>query len=427
MSLRGFELTKGTTGPNASTTDDNISALLLNGPAVAAAGEITGIVHGQAYEITKPEDAEVMGIDAAYDTDNDVRVYRHIKEFYRMAGKGTKLWIMIVPEATTMKTAIETYGESLIVAADGAIRGIAVGYNPEAGYTPVALDGMETVVREAIAPAQLLHEWSWNTDRPVYILLEGRGVSATVAGAADLRALTEGAASLEATHVGLVIGQDWDYADALVGEAQKYADIGTALGSKAFLPVNRSIAEVETMNISSALLSKWLTAGLSNHLTIKELDADLADWDSKGYIFGLKYTGEPGIRWNNDHVCSPEGVDDEGYIKISTLAHAATINKAARELRKRLLPRVKSTVPVDVETGLLPIAIVKEFEGIGNKAIGNQGQMVKDGEISGGKTIVDPASNLQTGEKALDTDFWVVPTSTIGKIKGTINLKTSLS
>lgn len=424
MSIRGFEISKGSAGASASNSEDNICGLLANGVAVAEAGLITGVVLGTPYLITKVKDAEAMGINAAYDEANDTRIHRHITEFYRMAGEGTKLWILIAAAAKTMKNLIEEYGQTLIVASGGTISYIGFTYNPPDEYTPTYVDGIEQVVRESIAPAQALHEWSWDTDRPVNIFLEGRGINGTVASMLNLRNITEGTAALKATHVTMVIGQDWDYAESLTGPGQKFADIGTLIGTKAAISVNRSVGEVETLDISSATKSKWLVAGLSNHQKISALDADLGDYDDKGYVFALSYTGISGFRWNNDHVCSPEEVDDDGYMSISTIAHGATINKAARQLRKRLLPKVKSTMPVDSSTGLLPTGIIKYFEGLGDKAFE---VMATAGEISDGRTIVDPNSNLLSGDKQLNVSFEVVPTATIGKIKGVINLKTSIA
>jgi hypothetical protein len=423
MTIRGFSIEKGTVGASTSNAEDNVCGLLANGVAVIAAGSVTGVVLNTAYLITKVKDAETMGINAAYDTTNHTLIYRHITEFYRMAGEGTKLWIMICAAAKTMKEMIEESGKLLIVASSGSIYYLTVGFNPPNAYAPVLVDGLETIVREAIAPAQDLHDWSWDTDRPVNIILEGRGINGTVVSTLDLRNIPVGAAVLKATHVTLCVGQDWDFAETLAGVYQKYADIGTLLGTKASISVNRSVAEVETLDISSATKAKWLTAGLSNHSKISALDADLADYDDKGYVFGMSYTGISGYRWNNDHVCSPEEVDDDGFMAISTIGHGATINKAARMLRKKLLPKVKSTVPVDATTGLLPTGVIKYFEGLGDVAFKN---MSRDGEISDGKTTVDPASNLLSGDKQLNVSFVVVPTATIGKIKGVINLKTTL-
>jgi hypothetical protein len=424
MSIRGFEINKGIVGA-ASNIEDNISAILANGAAVAAAGDITGVVLGTAYEITSVSQAETMGIDAAYDTANKTILFHHIKEFFRIAGEGTKLWIMVCPAAKTMKNMIEEYGESLIIASKGAINYLAVSYNPGAAYEPVLVDGMEQVVREAIAPAQTLADWAWDSDRPLHILLEGRGISGVIASMVDLRDLTEGAAALIAPQVTICIGQDWDFAEELTGEAQNYADVGTLMASKAALPCNRNVAEVETMDLSDAARGVWLTAGLSNHVKIDTVEEDLASYDAKGYVFGLTYTGVSGVRWNDDHVCAPAGIDDNGYIKVSSMAHSAVINKCARMLRKRLLPKVKSTVPVNTQTGLLPTPIIKYFEGLGNRAFEYMARP-EIGEISGGKTIVDPTSDLLSGAKELKVSFWVVPTASVGKIKGTITLKKSL-
>ena len=420
--MRGVTINKGTVGASA-TFADNVCGLLLNGPAVAASGNITGLVNGTVYKITNVAAAVAMGIDAAYDSANKVRVYRHISEFFRMAGEGSTLYFAIGAVAKNMKNLIEELGQTLIVAANGDISYIGVAFNPPTGYTPVALDGMEQAVRDSIAPAQALHEWSWNSDRPVNLFLEGRGLSATGSAAIDLRSITVGAVVLKATHVSICIGQDWDYAETQDTNGKLFADVGTMLGTKASISCNRNIGEVESLNLSDAVNGIWLNSGLSNHSKIWTVDAQLSDYDTKGYVFGVTYTGISGVRWNGDHVCSPATVDHNGYMSISTIGQGATINKAARLLRGRLMPKIKSTVPVDSKTGLLPAGMVKYFENIGDEAFG---QMAKAGEVSDGKSFVDPTSNLLTGSKALNVSFVVVPTASINAIVGTITLKTSI-
>lgn len=421
--IRGFELNKGTVGAS-SQIEDNISGLIASGPAVAAVPDgVTGVVLGTVYPITKVKDAEAMGITADYDEAGNVQVHRHISEFFRMAGEGTKLFIVVLAQANTMSEMLSTGVSALVIASAGAINYVAVAYNPPAGYVAVIVDGLEENVREAIAAAQLQHEWSWDTDRPLTIFLEGRGFSATGATALDLRNILEGVAQLAATHVVLCIGQDFDYAATLNAIGQKFADVGTCMGTKAAISCNRSIGEVETLDISNAIRGRWLTPGISSHVKVSAVEDDLSALDNKGYIFGITYTGITGVRWNNDHVCAPAVVDDDGYISISTLGHAATVNKAARLLRKKLLPKLKTTVPVDSATGYLPVGIRKYFENLGDTAFE---AMVKAGEISDGKTYVDPLSQLLTGDRELRVSFTIVPTATIGKIKGTLNLKTTV-
>ncbi len=420
--MRPVSVEKGKTGSSSSSVD-NICGLIVNGPAVEPSATAAGVVNGTIYPLTKPSDAEALGLTAAYDKANNVRVFRHISEFYRMAGTGKKLYIAVGAPGKTMKNLIEELGQPLIVASKGSAFYVGVAFNPATGYTPTVVDGIEDKVREAIAPAQALHEWSWNTDRPVNVFLEGRGLSASGATALDLRNISAGADVLRATHVSLCIGQDWDYAETQDAIGKKFADVGTLLGTKASISVNRNVGEVETLVISDAVRGVWLNGGLSSHKKLDEVDADLSDYDSKGYIFGVSYTGVSGIRWNGDHVCSESKVDDDGFISISTIGHGATVNKASRLIRAKLLPKIKATVPMDSATGKLPVGVVKYFEGIADQAFE---RMAKDGEVSNGATHVNPESNLFSGEKALEVSFTVVPTATIEKIKGVINLKTTV-
>lgn len=421
--MRGVIINKGTVG--ASTENlDGCSGLLLNGVAIAATESVAGVVIGTTYKLTKLQDALDMGIDAAYDTANNVRVYRHISEFYRMAGDGTVLYLMVCAQTKTPAQMIADHGHALVAFADGDIRFLAVGYNPASGYSALPIDGMETVVREAIAPAQALHDWTWDTDRPLNVILEGRGMNGLAASMLNLRGIEVSGNVVDYGNVSVCIGQDWTYADGLTGFAQNFADIGTLLGSRAYLPCNRNIGEVGTMNITNTKKSIWLVAGLSNHSKIADMESSLETLDEKGYVFGISYTGITGYRWNNDHVCAPEVVDADGFMNESTMAYGATLGKAARKLRVKLLPKVKTTVPVDTSTGLLPTGMVKYFEGLGDAALA---EMIAAGEISGGKTTVDATSNLLSGTKELKMGFVIVPTGTINEITGSINLKTTLS
>lgn len=420
--MRGVIINKGTTGASVDN-NDGTSGLLLNGVAVAATESVAGVELGKGYKLTKLQDAVDLGIDAAYDTSNNVRVYRHISEFYRMAGEGTVLYIMLCAQTKTPVAMITDHSKALIAFADGEIRYLAIGYNPSTGYTAAYIDGLETPIRECLDECQALHDWTWETDRPCNVIIEGRGMNGLAASMVNLRHIEVSGNVMSYGNTSVCIGQDWDYAATLTGFAQNFADIGTLLGSRAYLPCNRNIGEVETMNITSTKKSIWLTAGLSNHSKIADMETSLETLDEKGYVFAISYTGIAGYRWNNDHVCAPEVVDADGYMNESTMAYGATMGKGARKLRTKLLPKVKTTVPVDTSTGLLPTGIVKYFEGLGDAALA---EMIAAGEISGGKTTVDATSNLLSGDKTLKVSFVIVPTGTINEIVGTINLKSTL-
>lgn len=417
---RGVAINKGTVGANVENLD-GCSAILCNGVAVAPSVGVLGVVLGQTYLLKKVKDAEALGINAAYDTANSVRVYRHITEFYRMAGEGTKLYICIGAQTKTPTQLITDYAHLMVAFAKGDIAYFGVAYNPvNATYTPTYVDGLEADIRSVIPTAQELHDWSWDTDRPLNVFIEARGIKRPAVSMLDLKGIIVSTVLQYYNNVTLCCGQDWDYAETLTGNAQKYADLGTLLGTKASIQVNQNIGEVETLDISDSKKLVWVQAGLSDHTKIVDDETELDTLDEKGYVFGISYTGIAGYRWNDDHVCAAEVIDENENMNVNTIAHGATLNKAARKLRQKLLPKVKTTVPVDPATGKLPTGMVKYYEGIGNTAFAEM-----SGEISSGETIVDPASDLMSGDKTLLVSFNVVPTGCIGSITGTINLKKS--
>jgi len=423
MSTKGVIISRGTLGADVSAKTDNISGILANGPAVVAdAGNgIIGIAVGEAVKITGIADAKAHGIDADYDEDNDVRVFRHIDEFYRMAGEGTVLWLMLYTGVPTDALG-DTYAKKLIAAAAGEIRQLAIAYNPAALYEATFVDGLEEDVYDAIPAAQVLYDWTFSTFRPCQMILEGRGFNAANATAAlNLRAIEVSSVVVGYNKVTLCIGQDWDYAETQDAIGKKMADVGTLLGSIASLPVHRNIGEVETMNLTNTSKSKWLVAGLSNHEKIVNWEDYIEALDAKGYVFAMSYTGYDGKYWNDDHTCTPIIVDENGNMNESSISYGRTHDKAVRILRSSLLPKVKSTQPVDRATGKLPKSIVAYFESIGDSAF----EKKMRGEISYGKTTVDATSNLLVAPKELKCSFVVVPQGQIGIIQGTINLKTS--
>lgn len=421
MTIKGVDIQRGAIGAAINDNADSISALLVNGPAVVAdvPNGIAGISLGQVVKLTSRIDAASYGIDAAYDAANNVRVFRHIDEFFRLAGEGTYLYLQLYT-GTPVDALGDTYAKALIAQSFGEIRQLSLAYNPPTGYTPVLVDGLEENIRLAIPAAQLFYEWTFETFRPCQVIVEGRGFSAVSAATAlDLRAITVATNIMEYTKVSLCIAQDWTYAETLDAIGEKMADVGTMLGAVAKLPVHRNIGEVETMNITDTVKQDWLIPGLSNHSKITDWDAQLEGLDAKGYCLVIAYTGYAGHYFNDDHTCTPVVIDAEGVMNESSISLGRVHDKACRVLRTSLLPKVKTTQPVDSTTGKLPSGIVKYFEGIGDAAFDTQ----MAGEISIGKTTVDPNSDLLTPPKELKASFVVVPQGQIGVIRGIINLK----
>ena len=423
-SLKGVNIQRGTIGASVNGDRDSIVGLLATGVAVAAdvANGISGIALGQTVKLTSLTDAEAYGINEAYDSTNSLSVYRHISEFYRMFPNGT-LYLMLY--SGNMEAAFaEECAKKLIVDANGEIRILGIANTPATGETDY-LNGFPEDVFGSIQLAQQLYDWAFSTFRPCQVILEGRDFNATNAAAAqDLRNITISNQVLEAFKVSVCIAQDWKYADGLDAIRKKMADLGTMLGSIAKKAVNENIGEVAGGNLVDVTNNKWLVAGLSNHQTVAGWDSQLEALDSKGYVFAISYTGIAGYYWNNDHTCTPIKKDKDGYFNEYTISYGRTHDKAVRDLRTCLLPKVKSTQPVDPSTGKLPQALVTYFERLADDDVFNT--MAAEGLITAGKTTVDPNSDLLISPRELKVSFVLVPTGQIDEIKGTINLKTSI-
>jgi len=409
MSLRGTTLTEGKIGNNVSGESREFG---LIGGGVAVVGKAQLDV---AYKLLRPSDAVALGIDAAYDTTNDVQIYRHISEFYRMAGEGKTLRIMLVAKTNTPVTMTDK--AKVLVLESGAISDIAFAFNPATAYVETLVDGLNADVKLGIPALQIFADWCDTHDMPLHTILEGRGIGDTLTALADLRALIVGEAAFSAHKVTLVCGQDWTYADGLSTLGKKFADVGTYLGCIASQAWNRNPGEVETQNLTNANLSSFLTGGLSNHKKYSEVYDSLETINTKGYVFPIKYTGLSGYWWNDGHVCAPIVMDASGNMNQHMIYYSHTMDMAKRALRIVYLPEVKK--PVELEAGKLPGGIVGYYNAIGNDAFR---YMAGKGFISDGDTSTDANSDLLI-EKVLNIQFGVVPTGCVNEIKGTINLK----
>lgn len=409
--LRGVRINEGKIGAN-TLTDGREFGLMVGGVAVAGK-----LVLGQIYTFKRPSDAEAIGLNAAYDTTNDVRLYRHITEFYRVAGEGKTLNVCIVAKSNTPSAMVDA-AKAMIIERDN-IADVVFAFNPETAYVETLVDGLNSDVKAAIPTLQTFAGWADTNDRPLNVILECRAISDTLSALADLHALTVGEAALLADKVTLVCGQDWDYADGLSTLGKKFADVGTFLGNIASQAWNRNPGEVATQNLTNATTGKWLTGGLSNHKKYSEVYASLEVMNGKGYVFPIKYTGIAGYYWNDGHTCTPVILDVEGNLNQHTIYYGHTINMCKRALRTVFLPEVKK--PIELVSGLLPDGMVGFYNAIGNDAFKF---LAGKGLISDGSASTDKQSDLLI-DKVLNIQFAVVPTGCVNEIVGTINLKSN--
>lgn len=406
-----LNIRKGKVGSNTLGGYEKVSALIGSfGEIKSDAGELAV---GVPIQFRNLIEAEGFGIKA------NPLLRHHISEYFRIGGTGASLWVLNVQAYTSFANLINDESvKTLIAKANGEIFQMAFAYIPQAfEYT----DGVHTGMLPAIKAAQVLADWTRETNRPLHTILECAGYKGASAVALNLRDIKEGETLIECNQVSVVIGQDYDFAETLTGSEQKYAAVGTLLGCMAVQPVSYNIGEVETMSLTNSVRGLWVNAGLSSHELVKDKESELSTLNTKGYIFGEYYSGQ--VVFNDDHVCAPVIVDDEGNMNEHTISLSRTNAKVFRELFRVYEPKLKSTVPVDAQTGLLPTGIIKELEGYGDGVFDT---MQKKRELSGGETIVDPESNLLYGDKELKVSYNWVPMGVISRISGVVNIKRAL-
>lgn len=410
--LDAVNIKKGKVGANKLDNTRRVSALIVGSPVLPL------LAFKETVQFYGLYDAAQYGITEAFDKDNNVNVYRHVREFYRNAGEGVELNFMAVAQTETITTiAQDATGDMwkrLLVDADFKVRQLAIAVNLAA--IGVQVDGLPPDLFGAIPLAQGAANWAYDNFMPTHIFLEGYGLSGLGSVVPDLRDIE----NVEATKVTVCIGQDWQYAETKTGVAQKFADVGTVLGVCAAAAINQNIGDNEAFNLTDATKSAWLVPGLSSHQKNKEVFEQLQSFEDKGYVFGISYPGLAGVRINNDHVCAPIIIDAEGNMNEHTIAYGRVMDDCARQLRTAYLPKVKKTYPVDV-AGFLPTGVRVGLETIGDDIFTN---MVNAVEISSGKTTIDPLSDLLVA-KELKVAFNVQPTGVLGFLNGTINLKSA--
>lgn len=408
--LDAVKIKKGKVGANRLDNDRRVSAIIVGSPV------IPDLAFKETVQFFGLFDASQYGITEAFDNDNNVNVYRHVREFYRNAGEGVPLNFMAVAQTETLKSIVQdTAGDKLkrlLIDSDYKVRQLAVALNPTDAGVPV--DGLVPDVFDSIPFAQGTAEWAYDQFMPTHIFLEGYQLGGLGSVVPDLRDIE----NVFGTKVTMVIGQDWKYAETKTGLAKNFADVGTVLGVCAAAAINQNIGDNEAFNLMDATKDAWMVPGLSNHKTNKEVYDQLQTFEDKGYVFGVTYPGLAGVRINNDHVCAPIIIDSEGNMNEHTIAYGRVMDDCARQLRTAYLPKVKKTYPVDA-LRKLPTGVRVGLEGIGDDIFKDMKNAV---EISAGKTIIDPDSDLLVA-KELKVSFNVQPTGVLGYLNGTINLK----
>jgi len=387
----------GRVAPN----EDGISLLFVTGVAVSLKFALDDLLG----PFTSPKDAEALGIDAAYDVTNSCLAHQQISDFYSEAGKGTKLYVVVVADTTTMatmadKTNTTNGAKKYLQQLAGKIRLVGFSRVPDSGYTPSYSNQLDADITTAITNAQALVAEEFEQFRPISVFVEGMDWQGTVSTSLDLRDTATGP---NANRVSLVISQDTDVANDTNNAQPAYACLGKALGRSAGIQVHRNIGRVKDGPVSEIINAGYSSNAAVNTLTDTEIDA----LNDKGYIFLKTHSGKSGFYFNDDHCACPL-TDDYAFVSLGRPA-----DKATRIARQVYLDEILDNVDVDPDSGKLAASTCKHFEQLIEDKI-NQ-LMVSQGELSGVDAICDADQNILATDE-VDIELDLVPKGTARQI-----------
>jgi hypothetical protein len=391
--------------------DDNVRGLVMGIGAAAPSSLAVNV----AKQLLQASDADALGITAAYDTTNTTMLRYHINEFFAMNPNG-KLWIWLVPQATTLTAMVDIAGatacavERLANATNGECKQYGIALNPATTYTPTITSGIDNDVNTAIPKAQALADKLFAQHMPCHIVIEGRSFTGTATAANNLRALNS-------PNVTVCIAQDLDKAPASANAVIKaHAAVGTLLGTSSEAKVSHNIGYVEAYPVHNVAQGRWINPGLSSNLALSSYtDVDLNTLNTKGFVFVRKFVGQAGAWWNDSHTCTLANSD------YYCMENVLVINKAVRKVYAGLLPKVNGPVKLS-PAGKLSPEVVAMLTGIGKTAI-DELETVDD--ISAGDIYIDPNQNVAVQGKTF-VRIKIVPIGTNREINVTIGFAASV-
>lgn len=373
MSFNGANINKLNGGLGRTADSDRVVCVVVG---MTLPG---GMAYNTAYELLDIETAEDLGITATTDDTNSELIYYHLSEMFRLS-PGTKYWLIPVNKATALS------GILADAALKAAIRGIS-------GVNVLAFAGLATPVSSALVDAVAVQAFvTAFADEHLLIdgvFVEGVGAAVPLAVAAypDLRTIT-------APNVSYVIAQDPAVASLKAGYALRAA-IGTVLGMVAVRRIHEDLGSVdieekpssrrgeENYSLTSEALGRWLSAALSDGTTFKSLSlAEQKSLTAKGWMYVGKFADYGGYYLNGCPTAVSKN-SDYAYFNLNCIW-----NKAARIIRRTLIPKVRSKVPTDPTTGYMKSTWVSGCEA---DALRSLDVMVNAGNIDGKDVYINPA------------------------------------
>lgn len=346
--------------PRSLAGEDHISGLLFYSSKLPSGFAETDRIKA----ISSIETAEKLGITSDADADWDIRVlYYQLRSIFNR-NPAISLYVGIYkPNGTPTFSEIKTMQNFT----GGKIRQIGVWD----GAT--ALDPANLITLQAIRTTLEAQ------DKPLSI-----GYAPKIAAVSGLPTNLAGA---NKNGVSVIIGQDGAgtaadlYKDAKNATAKSSVTaIGEWLGIVSAAAVHESIAWVEKFPTGIAL------PAFGDGTLLRDLDtAVIESLDAARYIFFVEYSGLAGAYFNDSHTMD-DATSDYAYIES-----VRTMDKACRNVRTYVLPKLGRPMKVDASTGKLEAYVVEDLQLTAGKALED---MEKAGELSGYVVEIDPDQNI---------------------------------
>jgi hypothetical protein len=381
-----IELNKNGLGLVAETNDNTCGIIV---PVNAVSDRLT---IGTAFAVYSLDGATDKGIDAIL---NPI-AYRHVKEFYDVAGSGRKLWIMPAAMTARLKDTVDVadgLAKKLIAQAGGEI--VALGVTAikddetvgDGSATTVIVDGIASDVYIALQKGQQLCNYFQEKIMPFVCLIEGRHLT-------DSEALRD-------------LSEDSKYRQAIVlasTQSDGSASVGLALGQIAALPVQRKISRVKNGNLPVE------NAFLSDGKPIAGRE-DLNTLHDKRYIVMRNFPNKTGFFFSGDPTATSQ-TDD-----LNCIARIRTIDKATKIAYNTYVEEIDDDVELNSDGTLHPSVAAY----LKNK-IEQQVNGAMAGEISSFTATVDTSANITSGA-AQDIYLDILPRGYLSVIRVKLGFK----
>lgn len=346
--------------PRSLAGEDHISGLLFYSSKLPSGFAETDRIKA----ISDIETAEKLGITSDADADWDIRVLHYQLRSIFNRNPAISLYVGIYKPTSGTPTFSEI--KTMQNFTGGKIRQIGV------------WDGAT-----ALDPANLI------TLQAIRTTLEAQDKPLSIGYAPKITAvsgLPTNLAGANKNGVSVIIGQDGAgtaadlYKDAKNTAKSSVTAIGEWLGIVSAAAVHESIAWVEKFPTGIAL------PAFGDGTLLRDLDtAVIESLDAARYIFFVEYSGLAGAYFNDSHTMD-DATSDYAYIES-----VRTMDKACRNVRTYVLPKLGRPMKVDASTGKLEAYVVEDLQLTAGKALED---MEKAGELSGYVVEIDPDQNI---------------------------------